>query len=400
MSGPTERLYYLDPALTEFEATVASATRVGDRAAVTLDRTAFYPTSGGQPFDTGSLGEARVIEVVEDEAGEVLHVLDRPIPVGEAVRGRIDRARRLDHMQQHTGQHILSSALDRLARARTVGFHLGADVSTVDLDVPIPAGAIAAAEDDANRVVWEDRAVSIRLVSDAEAAVLPLRKETGRTGTLRVIEVEGYDCSACGGTHVTRTGSVGMIAVLSAERLRGGVRLEFVCGRRALRQMRTYRDAVAGCIRSVSVAPSDLPAAVERLQAEAKEQRKVARDLQERLAVHEAREVAEQAEPLSDGTRQVVRVVETADQNVLKAMALAVCARPGYRVALFSSTAPHLVVVARSKEVSADAAAVLKSLFATFGGRGGGRPDLAQGGGLNGPADALLAHARGALSEG
>src|SRR5512137_2526987 len=257
------RIYYTDAQQTDFDATVTGATSLNGRTAVALDTTAFYPLSGGQPCDTGTLGEALVVDVLESDAGAVWHVLDREIAVGSRVHGAVDRARRFDHMQQHTGQHILSAAFDRLSQARTVGFHLGAVVSTLDLAIDLPAEAMAAAEAEANRIVWEDRPVGIRFVSDSEASALPLRKEPGRGGTLRVIDVEGYDMSACGGTHVSRTGNVGLIAVLSADRLRGGVRLEFVCGTRALGSLRTFRDAVAGCIHHVSVSPGELPAAIE-----------------------------------------------------------------------------------------------------------------------------------------
>jgi len=393
----SERLYYSDPARVEFDAVVVAVRRTGDRPAVVLDASAFYPASGGQPFDTGTLGEAHVVEVIESEAGEVLHVVDREIAEGQRVHGRVDWARRFDHMQQHTGQHILSAAFDKLSGARTVGFHLGADVSTVDLALPLPGAAVAAAEAEANRIVWEDRPVRIRFVNEAEAAALPLRKEPERTGTLRVIEVEGYDLSACGGTHVERSGAIGTIAVLSSERLRGGTRLEFVCGGRALRSLRRFRDAVAGCIRHVSVAPEDLPAAIERLQADVKDGRRALKGLQERLAGFEAAALAARAEGV-EGGRRVVEAVEGQDQNGLKAMALAVCANPGFRVALFSSTPPSLAVVARSADVSFDAGAALKVLVAEFGGRGGGRQDLAQGGGLSGDLDTMLARARALLA--
>jgi alanyl-tRNA synthetase len=389
----SERIYYRDPARVEFDAVVVEARRVGDRPAVVLDATAFYPTSGGQPFDTGTLGHARVVEVVESESGEVMHLVDRDLPAGQAVRGRIDWPRRFDHMQQHTGQHILSAALDKLSGARTVGFHLGADVSTVDLAIPLSDHAITAAEAEANRVVWEDRPVRIRFVDEAEAARLPLRKEPDRSGTLRVIDIEGYDLSACGGTHVERAGAIGLIAVLSAERLRGGTRLEFVCGGRALRTLRRFKDAVSGCVRHVSVAPEELPAAVERLQDDAKEQRKVVKGLQERLAAFEAAALAAGAEEVR-GRRQVVQAVEGQDQNGLKAMALAICTSPGFAVALFSTSSPAIAVVARSTDVVLDSAAVLKALMGEFGGRGGGRPDLAQGGGLTGELVAILARAK------
>jgi alanyl-tRNA synthetase len=387
------RIYYTDPHCTEFDAVVAEYRLLDGHPAVMLDRTAFYPTSGGQPNDVGTLGEARVIDVRESEAGAVWHVLDRELTPGSRVRGLVEPARRLDHMQQHTGQHILSAAFDRLSRARTVGFHLGADVSTVDLSIEVTRPAIATAEDEANRVVWEDRPVAIRFVDEAEAAALPLRKEPERGGTLRVIDVDGYDLSACGGTHVGRTGAVGLVAVLSSEKLRGGTRLEFVCGVRALRWLRTYRDAVAGCIRHVSVAPQELPSAVERLQTDGKDLHKTVKDLRARLAGYEASALAASAEEAADG-RQVVKALEGYDQDGLKAMALAICASPGFQVALFSTSAPHVAVVARSKDRVVDCAAVLKELMAAYGGRGGGRPELAQGGGLTGDLGAILAFAR------
>jgi alanyl-tRNA synthetase len=386
------RIYYTDAQQADFDAVVTAVASLDGRPAVALDATAFYPLSGGQPCDTGTLGEALVVDVVESDAGEVWHVLDREIAVGSRVHGTIDRARRFDHMQQHTGQHILSAAFDRLSRARTVGFHLGAVVSTLDLAVDLPAEAIAAAEAEANRIVWEDRPVGIRFVSDAEAAALPLRKEPGRGGTLRVIDVEGYDMSACGGTHVSRSGSVGVIAVLSTERVRGGIRVEFVCGGRALKFLRTFGDAVAGCIRHVSVSPEELPAALERLQAENKEHRKAARDLQERLAGYEAAALAAGAEEVN-GVRQVVRALDGRDQNALRSMALSISGTPGFQVALFTTVPPYMAVFARSKDGKSDCAAALKALLATFGGRGGGKPELALGGGLSGDLAQILAAA-------
>jgi alanyl-tRNA synthetase len=389
-------LYYTDARCIEFDAVVTRAAEVNGRPAVVLDGTAFYPTSGGQPHDTGTLGDACVVEVLEDESGDILHVLDHALPALAKVRGRVDWDRRFDHMQQHTGQHILSAAFDRQLAARTVGFHLGALVSTVDLSIPLLADAIAAAEAEANEIVWEDRAVSIRFVSPADAATLPLRKEPDRAGVLRVIDVDGYDLSACGGTHVARTGSVGTIVVLSAERLRGGTRVEFVCGGRAVRALHGYRDAVMGCIRHVSVAPDELPSAIERLQAESKDQRKLARALQERLAGYEASALAARAE-VAGQVRRVVEAVEGQDQNGLKAMALAICSAPGFEVALFSPSSPHVAVIARSRDGSLDAGAAVRALLGRFGGRGGGKADLAQAGGLTGDLADVLSAARETL---
>ena len=203
----TERIYYNDPYARTFDARVVDVRNLNGRTAVTLDRTAFYPTSGGQPFDIGTLNNARVLEVLEDDDGEMLHVIEGTLSADEAVSGTIDWERRFDHMQQHTGQHVLSAAFDRLFKVRTESFHLGTESATIDLAREVNPVEIARAEKDANTVVWEDRPVAIRYADAVEAARLPLRKESAREGTLRLIDVEGYDISACGGTHVSRNWS-------------------------------------------------------------------------------------------------------------------------------------------------------------------------------------------------
>src|SRR5260221_660756 len=207
----TDRLYYHDSYVHEFDANVLETIIHEGKTAVVLDRTAFYPSSGGQPFDVGTLSGANVFDVVDTEDGRILHVVDR-VPDGLRVSGRIDWARRFDHMQQHTGQHVLSAAFDRLLSAKTESFHLGADGSTIDLARELSPAEIARGEDEANRVVWEDRPVTIRFAGPDEIAMLPLRKEPRREGTLRLIDVQDFDLSACGGTHVARTGAIGVIA--------------------------------------------------------------------------------------------------------------------------------------------------------------------------------------------
>ena len=202
----TERLYYIDPYLAEFDANVLRVEPHEGRLAAVLDRTAFYPTSGGQPFDTGRLGPATVIDVVDRDDDVILHVVEGPLEPGPA-RGTIDWNRRFEHMQQHTGQHVLSAACDRLFNARTDSFHLGSVSSTIDLNRPLSPRELERAEDEANRIVWEDRPVGIRFADAEEAARLPLRKEPARKGKLRLIEVADFDISACGGTHVARTGA-------------------------------------------------------------------------------------------------------------------------------------------------------------------------------------------------
>jgi alanyl-tRNA synthetase len=293
---------------------------------------------------------------------------------------------------------VLSAAFDRFFDARTVSFHLGAAVSTIDLAREVAPADIASAEAEANRIVWEDRPVAIRFVTAEEAAQLPLRKEPVRGGTLRLIDVEQFDLSACGGTHVARTGGIGIIAVASWERFKGGQRIEFLCGGRALGRWRSQRDTVASAVRQLSVLPEELPAAIERLQADAKEQRRSIVALQTELARFRADELAASAEEVrlksdTTGTRLVARAID-ADANGLKTLAAAVVARPGHLVVLVSTSTPALVVVARSADVNASAQQLLATLIAKFGGRGGGKPELAQGGGLNASPDAILEAAR------
>lgn len=405
----THRIYYTEPYVTEFDATVAGVEPApGDhagRTGVVLDTTAFYPTSGGQPFDVGRLGDARVVDVIDRDDGSILHIVDAPssaqapLSPGTVIHGTIDWTRRFDHMQQHTGQHVLSAAFDRLLKVRTMSFHLGSSSATIDLEREVSAAEIERSETEANRIVWEDRPVSIRFADAAEAAQLPLRKESQRGGTLRLIDVEGFDVSACGGTHVARTGAIGIIAVLSTERFRGGSRIEFVCGGRALASLRGLRDAVASGSKLLSVVGADLPAAIERLQGESKETRRAMKDLQSRLAAHEAAALADRAEALGPA-KAVVAALDGYDANGLKVLAQSIVARPGHVAVLMGSTMPSPIVVARSADVTMDASAVLRRLTAAFGGRGGGRPEMAQGGGLDGDPAAMLTAARAAIADG
>ncbi len=388
----TERLYYQDSYLREFDANVVEQTTHDGKAAVVLDRTAFYPTSGGQPFDIGSLSGAQVLDVVDADDGRILHVVDRP-PDGRRVTGTIDWARRFDHMQQHTGQHVLSAAFDRLLKTRTESFHLGAGYSTIDLARELSAAEIAGGEDAANRVVWEDRPVAIRFAAPDEIAALPLRKEPRREGALRLIDVQDFDLSACGGTHVGRTGAIGMIAVAATERFRGGSRITFLCGGRALTGYRSLRDAVAGSVRALSVLPADLPGAIERLQADGRELRKQTRDFQSKLAVQEADALADAAAMIR-GLTVVAAALPGWDAAGLKAIASRIAERPGHLAILVSEPPPAAVVVARAADLAIDAAALLRQLVERHGGKGGGRPELAQGGGVTSPGQDVLQSAR------
>jgi alanyl-tRNA synthetase len=393
----TERLYYTDSYLTSFDAAVHSCELVDGRSLVVLDRTAFYPSSGGQPFDTGRLGGHTVVDVIDNDAGEVVHVLSGTLKAGDTVHGDVDWARRLDHMQQHTGQHLLSAGFDRLIGVRTVSFHLGAEASTIDLAREVTAAEIDRAEAEANRVVWEDRTVAVRFVSAEEAAGLPLRKEPVRGGTLRLVEIADFDLSACGGTHVPRTGVVGLIAVAGVERFKGASRVTFVCGGRALRSHGALRDVVLGATRALSVTALDVKGAIERLQAEARDSAKLVRRMQDELAVFRAAKLRENAETIGPH-RGVLRAEPDLDGGALKGLASAVVEGSGLVAVFTGRGTPVPVVVARSTDVSIDAAALLREIASELGGRGGGTAALAQGG-LTATPDAIVASARRRLSQ-
>jgi len=295
-------------------------------------------------------------------------------------------------MQQHTGQHVLSAAIDRLFGAGTVSCHLGTESSTIDVSRELTRGEIVSAEVDANRIVWDNHPVSIRYASAEDAAKLPLRKESVREGTLRLVDIEHFDLSACGGTHVATTGGIGVIAIGATERFKGGQRIEFFCGGRALTKFRSMRDALSGAVRVLSVLPDELPEAIEKLQADARERQKALVSLQQDLARYRAEEFVAAAEPAAAG-RLVARAVD-ADAGGLKSLASAITSRPGHIAVLVSTARPVLVVVARSEDVAVSAHQIIKTLTETFGGRGGGKPDLAQAGGLDGEPEAILAAGR------
>jgi alanyl-tRNA synthetase len=392
----TVRLYYDDPYLRAFDAVVLDRTTHEGKPAVVLDRTAFYPTSGGQPHDVGTVSGARVLEVVDAEDGRILHLVDR-LPDGDRVRGEIDWTRRFDHMQQHSGQHVLSAACDRLLGARTESFHLGTDSSTIDLARELSPADVARAESEANRVVWEDRVVAIRYAPAAEAAMLGLRKESKREGTLRLINIEDFDLTACGGTHVARTGAIGLIAVSATERFRGGMRVTFLCGARALSGFRALRDVVAGSVRALSVLPAELPGAIERLQAENKDGHGRLKDLRNRLSEYRADALVRTAVEIG-ATKLVAAWLTDCDAADVKTIAQRIAVRAGHAAVLIGGQPALPVVVARSADVAVDAGALLKQLIQRHGGKGGGRPELAQGGGFTAPAAEVLESARAILA--
>lgn len=389
----TNRIYYTDALLSKFEATVVSSTPLDHpRVHIVLDRTAFYPTSGGQPFDMGILGGRAVLDVVDGDDGVITHVLDGPLEPGSIVEGVIDWPRRFDHMQQHTGQHILSAAFERECGVRTESFHLGVASCTIDLAREVSPAEIAAAEMLANDVVFGNRPVRIRFASEAEAAALPLRKDPTRTGTLRLVEINDFDLSACGGTHMPETGRVGAIVVAGWERSKGGSRIEFVCGHRAVASHRRLTHIVSGLQRQLTVAPEEIGAAIERFQGEARANQKALRQLRETVAAHEAGSLAASAEDLGN-FRRVIVAREGWDLAALKTLASAIAAHPGCVAVIIGDDTPVPVVAARSGDVTFDAGAWIKQITAALGGRGGGRPEMAQGG-VAASVDKVLAFAQ------
>jgi alanyl-tRNA synthetase len=381
----TERLYYTDSHLTEFEARVVAVTeRVSGWVAVTLDRTAFYPTGGGQPSDTGALNEARVVECIDAENEGVLHVLQgRSLAVGATVKGIVDWPRRLDHIQQHTGQHILSQAFISLFKAETRGFRMLDHYSEIDIALDAPTEEkIDRAVELANRIIWEDRPLHIRQVTKEEAARLPLRKDSAREGELRLIEIEGFDLTPCGGTHAQRSGEVGLIAVRSFERAKGLARIEFVAGGRALADYNRANRNARGVAAMFSVGRDEAATSVARLLEENKQLTRRVRALEEIASRVEADELLTEATILDDGVRLCTRIFEERDAESLKKLALALISHPA-TVALLGSreqTAARLVF-ARSVDASGDMNALMREACTLLDGRGGGRADMAQGGG-------------------
>ena len=370
---PTERLYYRDCYLREFDARVVDLAQEGRR--VYLDRTAFYPASGGQPFDLGLLDGARVVEVI-DEGERIAHVLEEPL-AAEAVHGAVDWERRYDHMQQHSGQHLLSAVFIEQFGMETVSFHLGQEASTIDLQTAsVDAAQLRAVELRANEVVCENRPVGVSFHEAGED--LGLRKASERAGVLRVVSIEGLDRSACGGTHLRATGEIGPVLLRKLEKVRQTVRVEFLCGLRAVRRARADYDALARAAQLFSSALDEVPAAAAAQVESARELEKQRRKLAADLAVYLGRELYESAAADAAGMRRMVRRVAGGTFDDLRAVAQSFTANPK---AVFVGVIedPPSVLMAVSADAGIDAGKALKTALGEAGGRGGGSARMAQG---------------------
>jgi alanyl-tRNA synthetase len=383
----TLKLYWNDSHIRRFRARVEDLRLEDGDSFVLLDQTAFYPTGGGQPCDTGWIRSVPVVDVQIDDGGRISHRLNGNVTlaVGEEVECELDWPRRLAMMQQHTGQHILSQAFFQLFGAETRGFRINDSVSEIDLTLEAQPdeidAAILRAEDLANEIVFENREIRIHEVTPKEAADLPLRKESFITDCIRVIEIADYDWSPCGGTHAKRTGEVGIIVVHGWERAKKMTRVRFLCGARALSDYRAANRTAEAIAQKLSVGRDEAEASVARLIDERKRLTRRMRELGDLAAKVEAQELMETTEPVN-GSRIVARVFDDRDFEEIKLIAHRLVERGGV-IALLAAREVEMarLVFARSTDLSADMNSLMKAACEKLGGRGGGKPDFAQGGG-------------------
>jgi alanyl-tRNA synthetase len=385
----TERLYYYDSFLYYFDARVIESQQHSGRYALVLDRTAFYPTSGGQVHDTGMLiladkKEVAVIEVADEDDGRIFHLAAEPIAVGTEIHGSIDAARRCDHMQQHSGQHVLSAAFVRLFDMPTVSFHMGAESCTIDLQTAsLTAAQVEQAERLANEVVLEDRPVAIRFVPLEEARQLGLRKlPPKQTGDLRLIDITDFDLTACGGTHVRSTGQIGSILLRKTEKVKQGMRVEFVCGQRTVTTARRDYATLTEAAGLLSTHIHELPQQVAKATEEARAAGKAQHKLLEELAGLYAERLLAQSHSVTAGSPRVITAVfPDRDAVFIKLLAQKLAPAETAVVALLAcGGAQPALVFAQSPGQKSNMGLLMKETLAQIGGRGGGTAELAQGG--------------------
>lgn len=364
----TVKLYYENAYTQDFTAVVQSCEAVKNGFAVTLDRTAFYPEGGGQPADQGTLGEARVLDVHEKD-GVVTHLCDRALSVGAEVGGHIDWARRFDHMQQHSGEHIISGLLCSTFHCDNVGFHMGADVVTIDYNAPITWEQALEVERRANAYIWADHPIRIWYPSAEELAALPYRSKKELTGAVRITEFPGADRCACCGTHVSSSGQVGLLKLLSCQKFRDGVRLELLCGQRALDCLAAGWEQARQIGQALSVKPQSTFAAVSRLQEELLSLKEKAARLEEADFAHVAAQYR--------GAGSVLHIAEPLDGDGARRLCDAIAKAAGGRCAVFAGQdGDYRYAVIES---GGDLRQFIKDMNTALHGRGGGRDGFAQG---------------------
>jgi alanyl-tRNA synthetase len=371
----TKRLYYTDAYLTSFDAAVVDANDDGTR--IYLDQTAFYPTSGGQPHDLGTIDGVSVLDVI-DEDDRIAHVLSSPIAGRpSAIAGSIDWRRRFDHMQQHTGQHLVSAVFEDLFGYKTVSVHFGADYSTLDLDVEsVSRDQLLAVERGANEVVIENRPVAVTFEDAARAP--GLRKPSDRTGTIRVVGIRDLDRSACGGTHVRSTGEIGAIALRGVEKIRKATRVEFLCGNRTVERARRDFETLTRIAASLSASIDDVGEIVGAQAERLREGESARKRLEKELAGYRARELYDGTPATAGGIRTIVLRSGPRTMDDIRTLALAIIGQPK-SVVIAPLNEPPSILVATSEDSGADAGKMVKEALGAVGGRGGGSPRIAQG---------------------
>ncbi|HWZ97053.1 MAG TPA: alanyl-tRNA editing protein [Candidatus Dormibacteraeota bacterium] len=388
----TKRIYYDDAFVREFEAEVLTCEQHAGNSAkrwrVLLDRTALYPASGGQPYDRGKVGEAEVLEVV-DEGEEIAHFVDRPMALGK-VKAVVDWKRRFDHMQQHTGQHLLSAVLQSRFGLETVSFHLGEEICTIDLRGTEPsAEALVRAEQAANEIIFEDRPVNVKYGTIEELRSLGVRKEVDREGILRAIEIEGVELQPCGGTHVARTGQIGMIQLRRCTKIRQDWRLEFLCGGRVAKVARDDYETRQRIAEKLQCAVEEVDGALEKALAERDASYKSARARGERLAKLEAETIVRDTPDVVGRIKIIARVIEGLEASFVLMLAPAIAGHEK-TVALLARKECGQLFFGQHASVGKDMNALLRKVVGEVGGKGGGTKDFARGG-LKDPATAQTA---------
>lgn len=378
----TTKLYLEDQYRQNFSAKVIKRIEIDGKPAVVLEQTLFYPTSGGQPHDTGTLNGVPVVDVFEDEQRRVVHLLKSPI-AGPEVQGRIDWERRFDHMQQHTGQHLLSQAFIEICRAETLSFHLGDESCTLDVSrAELGGETIAAVEDLANRVIFENREVAFHIVAKSELDRYPVRKPPPVDENIRIIEIKDFDYSPCGGTHCSRTGEIGIIKIRRHENYKGGSRIHFLCGFRALKDYRNKTAILRQIGDSLSSGEGDLSRNIQKIQDELKQLRWEHNRLKKQFLDYESKALISDRRKL-DNINVVEKIFENRDPQELKILAQSVLENLPNAVILFGgkTQGKASLVFLRSENLTLDMGKLMQAACAVINGRGGGRPQQAQGGG-------------------
>ncbi len=387
----TERLYYDDSYMKEFDAEVVRAELRRGRPIVALNRSAFYPTSGGQPYDTGTINDARVTDVFVDADGEVWHEIDAPLDVGTQVHGKIDWARRWDHMQQHGGEHMIAGAVYNLTGGMTIGLHLGAEVSSIDVQFAdgsthMDAELIAKIEDYVNERIQMDAPIRCWFPSAEELASLPLRKAPTVKEHVRIVAMGDFEMVACGGTHPSSTGQIGLVKIVSAASERGKLRLSFVCGMRAYRDYRQNYNCAWAAANLMSTRPEKLPELLESTLQRLKDTERELNRLRRERLLENVPELLAHAEPIPGGGKLVCELADC-DAAALKELASKLIEENGMVALLGAKNGEKCnFVFARSADLDLAMGKLLSEAAKPLGGKGGGRPDFAQGGG---PAEVL-----------